>query len=583
MGEHRRRSDGSSARRSLRQPGGKGTAVTDTALFQLTYRLKLDAPALLTTLSGDPNTVEGKRAIPGSSLLGAFAGRWVQQHHLGMTAHTDPDFAWLFLRGGLTFLNAYPEDVRADQVRLLPVPLSFRTAKQDRTRVYDEAVERVQEADTRVGGFGRLIVGDEGDDAGIVTLQPTTRLRLHTARADRLLGRSTEHGGALFAYEALEGGQTFIGSMLGSEDDVRRLQRDLGWTAVSPFTCSMGRSRSAEYGGQVRLTLLQPGPTAFAPEAPAATRQEPDGQLVLTLTSHLLPVPDSTSSGRLSFPFAALAGALTAAGLAADAEALAQGCRAITQPVLVGGYSGIWGMPRPQIAGFAAGSVFCFPSWSSPLDAAAFLHIEQGALGQRTAEGFGRFVLNWHGGHDRYSMRTDPTPVRPPKPASPPPETFRHVALDLARTWARERTVAEALRFAQACPGQHLPSPSLLRRVSGLLARLDLASAPLLQDQLAALARPAKQGLQECLVDGHCLLYWLELCCSPDIADQTAARSQLFRLQEADVPPDLRAVLPDVDQALAAPEQQAALASLFMQVALEEMARRQRSRKEGSA
>ncbi len=557
--------------------------MTDTALFQLTYRLKLDAPALLTTLSGDPNTVEGERAIPGSSLLGAFAGRWIQQHDLGMTAHTDPDFARLFLRGGLTFLNAYPEDVRAEQVRMLPVPLSFRTAKRDRTRVYDEAVKPVQEADTRVGGFGRLILGDDRGDAGIVTIQPATRLRLHTARADRLLGRSTEHGGALFAYEALEGGQTFIGSMLGSEDDVRRLQRDLGWTAASPFICSLGRSRSAEYGGQVRLTLLQPGPTAFAPEAPVATRQEPDGQLVLTLTSHLLPGLDGASSGRLPFPFAALAGTLAAAGLAADPDSLAQGCWAITQPVLVGGYSGIWGMPRPQIAGFAAGSVFCFPGWSLPVAPAALLQVEQRALGQRTAEGFGRFVLNWHGGHDRYGMRTDPMPVRPPKPASPPPETFRHVALDMARTWARERTVAEALSFAQACPEQHLPSPSLLRRVSGLLARLDLASAPLLHDQLAALARPARQGLQSCEVDGHCLLYWLELCSSPDRADRTAERSRLFRLQEADVPPDLRAVLPDIGQVLAAPEQQAALASLFIQVALAEMARRQRSRKGGSA
>ena len=59
----------------LAEPPGQG--VSDAGLFHLTYRLKLDAPALLASRAGDPNTVEGDRFIPGSSLLGAFAGQWI--------------------------------------------------------------------------------------------------------------------------------------------------------------------------------------------------------------------------------------------------------------------------------------------------------------------------------------------------------------------------------------------------------------------------------------------------------------------------------------------------------------------------
>jgi len=542
--------------------------VTAKPQYQLTYQLRLDAPALLTTLAGDPNTVDGERHIPGSSLLGAFAGQWIRRRGLGGQAHEDETFARLFLRGGLTFFNAYPEDPDGNNWRLLPAPLSMRQPKGDRRQVLDEAGDKKEEADTRLHGYCAI------HEKMIWTHDPATRLRLHTARADRLLGRPTATQGALFAYQALDGGQTFQGRLSGCRDDLTALAGGLDWARSSPLTLSVGRSRSAEYGGQARLRLIDDQPQPWTPEVDAPERQEPEDRLVLTLTSPLIPYPDTGSSGRLLFPFGELAAALNAAGLAVEAVELQLDCRTFAAPALIGGYSGVWGMPRPQVAALAAGSVFALALDGRRLEPEALQATEQQALGQRGVEGFGRFVLNWHGERGAYTVQKWEQRKQPAAPKSPPPDTFRHVTLEVARSWAREQVQAEARAAArEARPGK-APSPALLRRVADLLRTLDAANAPDLRARLTALRERARGQLEDCRFgDGQSLSERLDLLCSPDVPTRHDALRRLLHIQEPPLP--LRQVLQEAagSAALDQPEQLARLANLFIQVLCTELAR----------
>lgn len=570
-------------------------------LHQLRYELRLDAPALVTTLAGDPNTVEGETYLPGSILLGAFAGAWIHSCNLGDRAHEDGDFARLFLsggRGGLSFLNAYLIDDTPPSppgLRLLPVPMSFRRTKANEHEVFDLAAEEARveqhaeaadsrlygaaspdgrrDATQRVRGYCRIEPGTrERDDGTVVTRDPRTRLSFHTQRADRLLGRPTEGRGALFAYDALDGGQRFGGVIVGDAAGLARLAGGLGWAPNDPLTLSVGRSRSAEYGGQARLELLDGAPRPWSPEVDEP--QEPAGRLVLTLTSHLLPYPTGDGDGRVRFPVGELARALDAAGVACDAGQLAASMRAFARVVLVGGFSGVWRMPRPQQAGLMAGSVFVFEGIE--VGEAQRREVERRAFGMRAGEGFGRVVANWHGGTERYRIDVEAAPRPIPRPSEPPPQVFRRVVADTARQWAEDKARTSAMALAHQFEAKRIPSPALLSRMALLLRDLDVERALALRRRLDQLRDASRSQLLACRGPRRSLLDQLQLMCRVDEAkaDRQLAGTIDHELGVDNPHEHLRRV---VDAAggdpLGDPTVRARLANVYVQVLLAELRR----------
>ncbi len=423
--------------------------MADSVLWILPYTLQLEAPALLTNLSGDPNTVEGERYIPGSSMWGACAAVWIARQHLGQAAHKDDTFAHLFLRGDLQFLHAYPE---VDGKRALPLPFSLRKTKDQDDVWYDAAYDGADlpsDAAERVRSLG-LLSTDEGPRQGSGVEAPVQqRLAMHIARSDRLLGRSTNEEGTLFSYHALDGGQRFRGAVLGQQRDLVRL-REVVFASEDAVRLRLGRSRSAEYGGQARI---QPEAcTELRSEALLAGASRPqrveDG-FVVTLTAHLIPNRQEYSGGRLRFPVDELIRRLQAVGVAVpgDGGQFAP-TRVFCRSVLVGGFSGVWSLPRPQEEAFEAGSVFVFriPGVALTDDQAA--RLAQWPLGRRTCEGFGRFVVNWHGGIRCYE-RSDPGSRLAPRPQASMPETLKGTVIEAARQWACERVRSQAQQQAE--------------------------------------------------------------------------------------------------------------------------------------
>lgn len=542
--------------------------------FQLRYELKLDAPALITVLSGDPNTVEGASFIPGSSLFGAFATDWIMRRHLGSNAHEDKDFSRLFLGGGLSFLNAYLED--DDQSggihRLLPIPLSLRVDKGNEQRVHDLAASESASQMRRLAGYCRIL----GDN--LLTSNPRTRLSHHTQRADRLLGRSTDTKGALFAYDALDGGQLFLGRIAGAANELRALTEAFKWTTATPLTFALGRSRSAEYGGQARLRLLDTVPVPWTSEAESS--QDPENWLILTLTSHLIPNPpnqvEGVTSGSFAFPIEELVTIFQNDGVACDPTRMASELHAFTSICLTGGFSSVWRLPRPQSPAFAAGSVFCFRGIQ--VSETQRLEIEGRSLGQRVGEGFGRFVLNWHGERDDYELAPPKKHGRVMKPTVPPPDIFVRVAVDTARQWAAEKARGQAMDWAHRL--QRQPKPALLMRMASLLRDLDVQRAPGLRTQLLGLRKPAQNALRDCQGPQGTLWDRLLLLCSVDNSSKAAAIDQVLGIGVR--PTALRSVLLATGaDPLNDPELRGMLASLYLQAILAELRRTAKQDGEG--
>ena len=446
------------------------------ALMQLPFRLRLEAPALFALTSESAQVTQTVKFVPGSAVWGWLAARYIEAHSLGTAAHQDPTFARLFLRGGLRVLNAYKvldHEVSAGvQPRTLPAPLSFKVLKANDQDLRDLAHAPCTEPVKDPKPF--VFVGPT-TGSRVFVVEPTTSLNYHI-QVDPAARRPTERGGNLFVYESLDAGQEFDGFILGEPDDLAAAQRLL----TDGTRLELGRSRRTQYGGMAQVSLGQQQP--FAHEGTEAKSQ--DDKLVVTLTSHLLTVGDG-GTGAPRFPYRQFAELLLAAGYVdGDAATLAsrlaqRGGDGLLDAVfaatdVLGGFSGVWGLPRQQTQAFRPGSVWVFKGLH--LTEQMLQSVGQASLGVRTGEGFGRFVLNLHG---YFAPKLAEAHLyRPPlreRPAGSAPAPFvqlaRSAVLAAWQDQVRTRAMADATAFAIALSGRATPSASVLTRFINLVSR----------------------------------------------------------------------------------------------------------------
>jgi len=219
----------------------------------LGYRITTLSPSLLTGGTGDPNMVATKENIPGTCVLGALAQRFISKRNLGMKAHEDDVFFRWFLKGDVRFSNAYIV-TRLDDMTLkcnYPIPLSIHEDKESEGDLYDLLLDDPEKVTKGLKGFGRI----EGQT--LYTQEVKKSLNFHHER-DSFTGTTRE--GMIFNYESLDAGQTFEGTIMGSEQDLKQLTTTLG----STFETRIGRSRSAQYG-RISFTFLDMKDCAVTP------------------------------------------------------------------------------------------------------------------------------------------------------------------------------------------------------------------------------------------------------------------------------------------------------------------------------
>lgn len=475
-------------------PTPNGGTVFKSQKDALCFSVSLESAALFPNLAGDANTVLSHPSIPGSALLGLFAQRYLSQN--GNKA--DEAFYELFCSEKLTFVSANLEIAGADaRRRSTPVPHSIRSLKRDENEFWNLAVAAPQDEPVRrVSGWTALNEVYRGGKAG--RAEPSMELRYHHAQAsDRSFGRALgekaaevglaegEEPGALFTYESLSAGQTFLGEILGPPELLAKIHSLI----ADGERVRLGRSRSAQYGGSA----------CWHWEDKAATettdRGTPAQFLLVTLLSPLLafnrwghPAPE--------FPTDELARML-GVNLTLD--------RAFTRTHWQGGYLSHQGLPRLHVPALAGGSVFVFKVEDvSDLSGLTekLASASARSFGLRQEEGFGRIDVRWKSNNvsDRPKLlrHQEPESGLQLRTATGSPEW------KLIQKVLRSKLIADAQAagFSKAgpVPKEALDkiTPHLLHRLLSLIAKTPAGGIALVLSK--QLAEKPRRVLEHCLI-----------------------------------------------------------------------------------
>jgi CRISPR-associated protein Csx10 len=400
------------------------------------FRIELHEAALLTSLEGDANSVVSKRYIPGSSIQGVIAQRLLE----------DSDFHRLMCSGVVRFLCAYPEiRVHGEAHRGLPVPHSVRSVKADESRAVNLAIQDAEEPLRRLSGWCAVDqLHSEGYSPRAAV--STTYSYHHERPADRRIGHAVgeqyqQYGlssplqaGALFAYEALSAGQVFHGAVLGPAEDLERIRRAI----PSGSIVTIGRSRSAQYGGSASWTWREPIALESAGGEPAGWRRAAaefeTQQIIAVLLAPMIARNENGHAGPY-FPHGEIAKTL---GVSLDLP----GCRSFARTVWTGRYLSHQALPRSQALALQAGSVFVLRlPQPAHLSQARFDAANHASYGLGVEEGFGR-VAFWPG------ARANPhlTPIEAMPVSRELPLNAAHPAWELAVAVLKNRTVERTAR-----------------------------------------------------------------------------------------------------------------------------------------
>ncbi len=335
----------------------------------LPITITLTEPLLAPALNGDPNSAVSYPFIPGSLIRGAIAIRLAQSGT--DLAATERD---LLFNGKTRFLNAYP--VGEDGQRSLPTLLSWRRKKEQHPlkKVFDLSVGGNPEQGRKVSQPFYA-----PHNKGVVLYDPEKHFNVHTYRENRVMGRATEGSGAVFRYEAIAPGQTFVGTILFDDehanealfDDTPLLLGGSRSTAYGQVTIAPGQVKTdwREVGGQISDIADIPANTAF----------------VVTLLSDLLM---QNRHGQYTTQ-------LTEADFTRWFGLLPQGIsisQAYKAEGMVGGFNRKWGLPLNQVPVLRAGTVFVLKATSN-ISATIIRTLEEKGVGKRCIEGFGRITI----------------------------------------------------------------------------------------------------------------------------------------------------------------------------------------------
>lgn len=516
----------------------------------LRYCLTLKAPAVVTTLSGDPNSAATQPFIPGNALRGALAARLLEN---GMAAESE-DFRALILGSGVRYLHAYPAN---DSTRSLPTPVGWRRRKgHPDASALDLAwyTGDVNEQTTWLVEDGELTIEPEKvwpaaplDRKGIrpfvafvgsSTISPRshTDARMHQQR-DREVGRSwrkRENGtetaqGTPFVYEYLEPGQDFHGIVQVTAptdaDADALIEKIKGF--LEGQTVLVGRSRRAGYGGAACITFNDQQPHEAKHEADWSDVQQNDVPAGALFRAYLVSSCIVRDPRTGQFDPCALRDMLGERVGGPDAVHVE---RVLCDFEVVGGFNRKWRLETPQALAVKAGSIFLLKALQIvPL--ARLREIVDEGLGERRIEGFGRLVflqgegsrtVSLQNADDKSAETCDVRDRQPPKLV----RFLQQRMLDAAVNRALDRKAAEII--GNRCKP---PTGSLLGRLriplrsgnpeDGLKTLRQWLREPDAKDR-AVLKEEAQKKLRECRLAHSSLHEWLRDAATADAGAKMA-------------------------------------------------------------
>ena len=346
-------------------------------MHQIHYRIKTLSPILLTWMTGDRNMVSTLDYIPGSAVLGIFAKKYIEKNKLGNKAHEDHYFNQSFLNSGLCFTNAYlTRNDGKDNAAYYPTPFSIHTSKKNDTDIFDLII-KYKEYTENIGNYCKI------KDDKINFISAKKSINFHHARDDRLKGHSDE--GNIFNYESLDPWQEFSGWIIGKQTDLNTI---LG-LINSPMKINIGRSRHIQYG-EGELELIFDIPDTPVSEITALDPTIMKNPFILTFWS---PAIFYNEYGFPSTSLSAFKNYLSS-HLGVHHETI-HITNSFKKSETIENFISIWQLKRPSDVSIKAGS--CFEIEIDGLDDRiknSLAELQVAGIGERTGEGFGRFLIN---------------------------------------------------------------------------------------------------------------------------------------------------------------------------------------------
>lgn len=444
-------------------------------MYVLDYKITLLSPTIITSYSSDENMVRTLDYIPGSSILGLFASKYIRQQRI-TDAHEDETFYNWFLRGDINFLNGYVliED-RYGTVDTLPIPLFIQKEKTGdkilNILLYNSKKQQMKS----LNGYGHF------DCTLIKRLEPKKRINFHHARSSRLKGASDD--GDIFNYEYLVPDQLFKGHIYGDKEVLLRF-KDMFGTRIPG---RLGRSKGAEYG-QVEIELMDIYELEFDKGALNNCLWEKEKGIFITFISPCIILNGfGTSDPSLYNLKCHLEKAF-----GDDAEFTIEGSK--IKPIFIENYLAVWNMKRPMEQAIDCGSTIKlkFNDSVEYEDAIKVLsRLEEKGLGERKNEGFGQIKINI-APYDEYYEDNDKIKIR--KPMSSMPDIVKEIFKSAIIDKIMEKTKMEVLLTINNY--STYPKNTLLGRLGLILNTSRLEEFIF---EVKNLNTPAKDQLKACI------------------------------------------------------------------------------------
>lgn len=375
-------------------------------MHKLRYHITTKAPLVISAKHGDMNMTATEKYIPGGTVLGILAGRFIEKKELTDDAHENEDFYNWFLLGNLKITNAYiyTKNDEDNEFINFPVPVSIQKGKYKKTIVdllYFDA------SDIQTQAINTFCVLDENT---LYTKDVKTSLNFHHAR-DRIKG--IPEPGKIFNYESIMPGQIFEGEIQGNKNDLQSFSSicEKSWTAHA------GRSKNTQYG-EIEFKILSDTP------APVEQADITGNEVSLTLLSDTIiynefgySITDKKEFGEYL-------------------SNMVKGIK-ITKAFVKKGdvetFTGIWGLKKPSETCFLAGSVFLLDI--SEVDKNDLKKLRETGIGERTHEGYGMCKLSLQTEDELTQNESQDKQVEFPKPESTLPKQTKEILVKIIKNY----------------------------------------------------------------------------------------------------------------------------------------------------
>ncbi|MEJ2248893.1 MAG: RAMP superfamily CRISPR-associated protein [Candidatus Lokiarchaeota archaeon] len=318
--------------------------------------------------------------IPGTMVLGVLASKFIKTNQIKDKAHENIDFKEIFLENNIIFSNFYFTcDFEEFQKRSIPIPKSLYKSKYGNEFLNLINVDLPLNKNlNNLDGYYNTNNLLELKNKDIVNLNTSINYHFQSAK-DKSIGSTSEGEQNFFQYESIDANYLFSGSISGKSRYIKKLIKIFKKADSETLTIRLGKSRSAQYGNcllKLKNYIIQNDNEEIKKHETNRFVIYLESDMIL-LNSHGYPDPNPkllmrSLEDNLKLPKNSL-----------------KIKKQFIEKIELGGFSGIWGLPKIQFPALKKGSIFLIES----LRNINLSKINEFYYGIKTNAGFGKIQI----------------------------------------------------------------------------------------------------------------------------------------------------------------------------------------------